>query len=420
MRRALLVPVRVMYGYFGPIAAACVGGLVHPALTAFPRSALYGVLMLAGMAPTLGGTLFLLLRYHARASAEERARTKLVLWAIVLGSAFAVVDLLAAALERPVPRVAPAGFLVSAFFLAAVALRFRLFEGRSPLALLNTVAVATIGILAELALARALRPESAFFGLATAVVTLSVLGAARQIFLDYARQRADLHYHATLGRLSAQMAHDIRNPLAAIRGAAQFLGFEREAGRSLDPHGRYLEVIVQQADRIAAIVERYQRIGRVEPVLAVIDLNELALATVTAQRSALGSAFTLDLRLAGDAPRCKVDRELLSEALENLLRNAREAMPEGGLIEVATGRTRGLFGANDGVFVRVHDEGPGMDVRQRELSFEPFFSTKPGGSGLGLPFVRRVAEACGGRAFIEPSADRGTAVRIELPAEGPP
>jgi signal transduction histidine kinase len=418
MRRRLRVPVRVMYAYFGAIAGGCVGGLVHPTLASFPRSTLYAVLMLAGLVPTLAATVFLLLQHHARASDDERARTQLVLWAILLGSGGGGVDLVAAAIGRPVPRAAPWGFLASSLLLAAVALRLPVFEGVSPVASLNAVAVATVGIFVELALARGLGAQGAFFGLGTAVVTLSVLVAARHLLVAYAKHRARLQYHATLGRLSSQLAHDVRNPLSAIRGAAQYLLVEQATAHKPEGNPRYLELIVQQSDRIAALISRYQRIGRLEPLLASADINHVAESVADAQRAALEPGFELVTRLHPGLPHCRVDRELLAEAIENLIRNAREALGAGGRIEVTTDLKRSLSDSSPGtVVVCVRDEGPGMDARQRELAMEDFFSTKPGGTGLGLPFVRKVAEAFGGRAAIEAEVGKGTAVRIELPGE---
>ena len=198
------------------------------------------------------------------------------------------------------------------------------------------------------------------------------------------------------------MAHDVRNPLASIRGAARCLSVEQKSGANPTGSAQYLDIIVQQADRIAAIVERYQRIGRLEPVLVLGDISGIAGAVIRAQRKALGSRVELVARLADGLPPCRVDRELLAEALENLIRNAQEAMGEGGHIEVSTEVRRGLsYGMEDTVILRVRDDGPGMDARQRELALEEFFSTKPGGTGLGLPFVWKVAEAFGGRAALD-------------------
>ena len=87
-------------------------------------------------------------------------------------------------------------------------------------------------------------------------------------------------------RLSAQMAHDIKNPLAAIRGAAQFLDEEKKQGRSIDDHAQFVELILEQSDRLGRVVDAYQRLGRVEAVRAPLDLARLCHDVVGAQRAA--------------------------------------------------------------------------------------------------------------------------------------
>jgi two-component system sensor histidine kinase HydH len=304
---------------------------------------------------------------------------------------------------------------VSVFVLAAAALRVRLFERLSFLTAVNAVAIAISVVLAEIAVFRFVGDRSALAMVFTVLVILGALVAGRFVVGDYAAARERTLAHASLGRMAAQMAHDIKNPLASIRGAAQFLAAERAAGRSIDDQNEFLDVLVSQCDRLTRVVDQYQRIGRGEPVLDTTDLNDAAREAMRF----LSSSTALDVRLADALPSCESDRDLLVIALENVLRNALEAAA-GRPLHVETGRTssRSEDGHKSWIYVAVRDEGPGMDPRTRERALEGFFTTKSQGSGLGLAFVRRVVEAHRGKLLIDSQEGRGTTVRIELRASG--
>lgn len=111
-----------------------------------------------------------------------------------------------------------------------------------------------------------------------------------------------------------------------------------------------------------------------------------------------------------ELPRVMLDREAFRQALLNLIINAKQAMPEGGQLVVRTAAERG-----DVVVVSLIDTGVGMDERTASRMFETFFSTKPGGSGLGLPTTQKIVEAHGGRIGVQSEVGRGTQITIELP-----
>ena len=167
--------------------------------------------------------------------------------------------------------------------------------------------------------------------------------------------------------------------------------------------------MLDQVDRMHRVIDDYQRIGRVEPARAAVDLNAIVRKVVALQQFAAESV-DVKTELADALPRLSADPDLLSSALENVLQNAFEAMPAGGAVTVSTAR------ASDTVILRIVDTGEGMDARQRGSAFEEFFTTKATGSGLGLAFVRRVVEAHEGTVSIESTLGRGTVVRLELPA----
>ena len=148
-----------------------------------------------------------------------------------------------------------------------------------------------------------------------------------------------------------------------------------------------MELILEQSDRLARVVSDYQRIGRAELARAPTSIATLAEEVAKAQR-ATEEGVQIEVRVAQDVGAPAVDRDLFAGALENLVRNAAEAEAE--RIEIGAAR------AGAALRVWVKDDGAGMDARVRERAFDEFYTTKTTGTGLGLAFVGRVAEAHGG------------------------
>lgn len=411
-RRRLRWAARGLWGYFVLVALVCVSPLAIPQLGAFALSPAWAVLVALGLSVTLVVSFGLLARHLRRSAREERASAWLVTAAVALGVGGSGTDVFAIA-GAPVPRLAAWGLLGSGVLLAAGTLRFRLVRDLTPRAMATSIAIAFGGVVAQIGLARSWGAGSALLVLASVVISLAVWGALRHVAGRFAEGAARMRYHATLGRFAAQMAHDVRNPLAAARGAAQLLLEEHAQGRPLEESVRYLTLIVEQTDRIGQVVEQYQRLGRVEASLVRVDLAVLLGDLVEAQRLAVGEGVTLTLALEPGCPAIRADAELLASAFENLVRNASEAMPKGGAIRVGAER-RG-----DGVSVWVDDDGEGMDAVTRENAQDDFFTTKTTGSGLGLAFVRRVADAHDAALSITSSLGQGTRVEVLFPHAEP-
>jgi two-component system sensor histidine kinase HydH len=217
-----------------------------------------------------------------------------------------------------------------------------------------------------------------------------------------------------MGRFSAQMAHDLKNPIAALKGAAQYLKEEHARGQSWDDKGDFLDLLLEQVERLDRVVGTYQRLGRVEPLPQPLDVNQLAVSVLSLQAFTGRPEVRLRRELAVDVPRCPGDWDLLANALENLVRNAFEAMPNGGTLTVRTQVEEAS------VALSVEDTGEGMNARTRERAFDDFYTTKTTGSGLGLAFVRRVVEAHGGQVELTSQQGRGTTVTLRLPASEAP
>ena len=237
------------------------------------------------------------------------------------------------------------------------------------------------------------------------VVLLSLVRYSRQLEV---RQR--MEQMAFLGKYSSQLAHNLKDPITVMSASIQYLQRQMRSGRSVADQTALLDGLEAQVRRLDAVVNEYRRLGRTETRREPIELNTLVTEVVAGQTSTPESErLAFRTELTDQLPTVHSDPELLRQALENLCRNASEAMPEGGTITVSTGwrDARHLFAA-------VKDTGEGMDARTRAKVRQGFYTSKAGGTGLGLDFVRRVAHAHGGEMTIESDPRRGTTVTVVL------
>jgi signal transduction histidine kinase len=274
--------------------------------------------------------------------------------------------------------------------------------------------MAIVGLASYLAVLRWLRGNHAVLMVATVSVTLALIAALRQLGKQYMARRDRVEGLTIMGRFSAQMAHDLKNPLATLQGAIQFLIEEVARGQSLTEQGPFLSLLQRQVDRINRVVDEYQRLGNMQPRRSPVHLND-TVREVLALQSFAARGIQIETVLDDDLPLCSVDRDLVGRAIENLVRNAIEAMPQGGVVTVRT-TALGTHARRPVVLVSVQDTGIGMDARHSERAFDEFFTTKAQGSGLGLAFVRRVVRAHAGRVKMDSRIGRGTVVTMRIPA----
>jgi PAS domain S-box-containing protein len=216
-----------------------------------------------------------------------------------------------------------------------------------------------------------------------------------------------------LGELTGGIAHDFNNLMTVIRGSADLM---RRENLPDEKRSRYLEAIVSTADRAATLTGHLLAFGRRQPLRPeVINLNVRIDAFAEVLSRTLGETIEVTLDLFPSLWATEVDSAQLETALLNAAVNARDAMPEGGRLDL---QTRNLH-APDGDFVcvAVTDSGPGMAEEVLNRAFEPFFTTKPvgKGTGLGLSQIHGFAAQTGGRAEITSKTGEGTTVRILLP-----
>ena len=215
---------------------------------------------------------------------------------------------------------------------------------------------------------------------------------------------------AAIGRIAAQITHEIRNPLSSISLNAEELGERAPQAREL------CEAIVREVDRLTAITEDYLRFARLpKPQLQRADLNETVRDLVDFVRPELdANGVEVALSLSPSLPRVPADVAQVRQLLLNLLRNAREAMPAGGSLRVTTRVTRGA------VEIEVRDTGPGIPPDRLARIFDPFFTTKERGTGLGLAMAQEIAQEHGGQLFCDSAPGRGTAFTLRLPVPALP
>jgi two-component system NtrC family sensor kinase len=224
---------------------------------------------------------------------------------------------------------------------------------------------------------------------------------------------------ATVGKMAAQVTHEVRNPLASIGLYAELLGDEISDA----PEARRLITsISSEVDRLTEITETYLRFARLpQPKLDREDLAALVASVAEFARAELAqSGIALDLDLPPTPVEVAADENQLRQALLNLVRNAREAMTSGGRLRIGVQLRR-----QDGTAViSVTDSGAGIAAEHLPKIFDPFFSTKTKGTGLGLALVQQIAVEHGGRAEVERNAADapGTTFRLVLPVapEGVP
>ena len=397
---------------FGAVSAASALAFVWPPARAFAGSDLWATLHLGGAIPVLIFAVSqLVLHLRGTHDPDERARAGLLLAAAAAGALLGTTEMWGHFLPQ-VPSLGAVGLLVSSTLMTLAAVRLRLLDSAPGAGSLSAaLGLAAAGMAAYFALFKLVAGNAPLLVFGSATVSLALVIATRQLVQGSARRRARLTQLATLGRFSAQMAHDLKNPLAALKGAAQFLE-EQLARESAPPERRaFVQLILDQVERVRRTLDHYQRLSQVQPALQPLEVNQVVREVLALQPFAAPGAVQVRAELAEELPRCAADKDLLSAALENLVQNAFEAMQGGGAVTVRTARDGGSL------VLSVEDTGAGMDARTREQAFDEFFTTKARGSGLGLPFVRRVAEAHGGTVSLSAAAPRGTVVRLRLPLQ---
>jgi signal transduction histidine kinase len=216
---------------------------------------------------------------------------------------------------------------------------------------------------------------------------------------------------AAIGKMAAHVTHEIRNPLSSIGLNLELL--EEELAKTAGPEDArgLLKAVSREVGRLELLSEEYLRLARLpSPRMEAEDIAGLVRDVADFARAELERASaTITVTVAENLPPVLFDESQIRQAILNLLRNAREAMPQGGPIEIRVA-AEGMS-----VVIRIEDRGGGIPEEIRGQVFDPFFSTKGEGTGLGLAITRQIVLAHGGIVSCDPREGGGTSFRIALP-----
>jgi signal transduction histidine kinase len=215
---------------------------------------------------------------------------------------------------------------------------------------------------------------------------------------------------SALGELSAGMAHEIRNPLSSIKGAAEILKDDYSPDEA---KYEFIQILLKESDRLNRIVQEFLSFARPkQPELQQADLNEAVESVLSLiAQEARHAGVKVDKTLDPSIGKRSLDAGLLKQAFLNLALNAIQAMPQGGTLTVKTA-LRG-----DAVEVEIADTGTGIPDENRKKLFSPFFTTKKNGTGLGLAITYRIIENHRGRIDVASAAGKGTTFTVKIPVQ---
>jgi signal transduction histidine kinase len=230
--------------------------------------------------------------------------------------------------------------------------------------------------------------------------------------LEYEKQRAERL--ASFGSLASGVAHEIKNPLVAIRTFAELLP---ERFSDVDFREDFSKVVVREIDRIDNLVARLRGIASApQQQTGSVDVRQPLSDTLKLLRGQLEQSHTaVHFTADDDTPFVTIDESQLKQLFLNILQNALEAMGQGGELNIRVARNQS--GGTSWILIEVSDSGPGLPESVKDHIFEPFFTTKPTGSGLGLAICRSIVDAHRGSIRAENNRGHsGTTIVVELPA----
>ncbi len=218
-----------------------------------------------------------------------------------------------------------------------------------------------------------------------------------------------------LSKLTGELTHEIKNPLSTIKVnlklAAEELQSIENKNQTFQRAVRKIEVVQKESNRIEQILEGFLRyVDRVELQPTPLDINSLVSDMVDFfSPQAYTNSITIRHQLAENPLICNVDEDMLKQVILNLFINAQHAMNSGGELIVKTDKRK------DNAVIQISDTGVGIAPDKLPHIFEPYFSSRPQGSGLGLPTAKRIVEQHNGNIYIDTEPGKGTLFTIEIP-----
>ena len=259
------------------------------------------------------------------------------------------------------------------------------------------------------------------------VVLLEELALQGSVVLENSRQHRELQTRdrlAVLGRMAAGLAHEVKNPLGAIKGAAQLLGEGGEEGVTSADH-EFISIILEEVDRLDRVVGSVLSYARpARGTLGEVDLGHVVERTAKILEAESPDCL-LTVTIREDLPQVRADAEQLRQVLINLIRNAVQAMMGQGEVRIDVDLARSVRSTQQSgvvqswVEISVKDDGPGIAPEVRQNLFVPFVTTKQRGSGLGLAISQRIVEEMAGRIEVNSQPGEGSTFSVLLPASRP-
>lgn len=220
---------------------------------------------------------------------------------------------------------------------------------------------------------------------------------------------------AALGQLTAGLAHELRNPLGTMKTSAELL--ERKVSADNEIAREMAGYIKQEVDRINSLITRFLDFARPRNLrLEKTDLHDMldhAIELFDREKSGAAAAVTVFKNYSPDVPPVRVEAELMQHVITNLLSNAAQASPPGGVVTIKTRLAE--TGEGQKAEIAVIDRGSGIDPKHLESIFNPFFTTKAEGVGLGLAIVSKIVDEHGGQITVESTPGEGSVFRVYLP-----
>ena len=236
-------------------------------------------------------------------------------------------------------------------------------------------------------------------------------GKTREVF-DAEEQLRQADRLTAIGQLTTGLAHEIRNPLGSIRGAAEIL---IESGTRPEQRREFGMVLIEETERLNQILSHFLDYARVHQKSDSVSPTEFRPVVdrllLLMERKLHTSSIQLELEIPPALPALAISETLLQQVLLNLMLNAQQAMVSGGVLRIGAVAKPDLRK----VILSVRDTGPGIPPDVRSKIFDPFFTTKPSGTGLGLSIVHKIVLGHHGRVWLNESSDQGAHILIELP-----
>ncbi|HEV8430199.1 MAG TPA: ATP-binding protein [Pyrinomonadaceae bacterium] len=260
------------------------------------------------------------------------------------------------------------------------------------------------------------RVEHVFISMTVDVIVVSILlgivNRKQQRLMAVNEQLAHSEKIATLGRVAAQVAHEVRNPLAGLLLYSEHLKGKVD-GQISTGDAQLIDKIIETINHLTATTEQILNYARpVTLALKAVDLNDVA-RDVTQLLSTEIFAHNIEIVLEFDSSPVAgmLDEASIRATTLNLVLNAVQAMPNGGRLMISTGS------GGKKIWMVIKDTGAGMSPERIKQIFEPFNTTKSRGLGLGMPYAQKIIQQHGGQIIVQSGQGKGTQVRIELPAD---